>query len=444
MKQVGSNFLVFIITTIGVFVSMGLINPSFILFFVIHFAVMVVIEIFFDRRIMVINDKFNKANENASGTIVENSSNILAIKAMGAQKTVAKKMRTNEDLSKQFAFHKIRLSNIKWICFQIWGSVTWGVFLLLLGYEVVWGKITVGMILISLSYYLNFKDRTVDFIENMNELVDMKSDISRMMPIFWSGHTLKTGKESFPVRWNKIQLNNISFSYQEDSVALHNINLRVSKNEKIGIAGHSGSGKSTLAKLFLGLYQINEGSFTIGTQNYYSIKHEEVINNITVVLQESELFNVSLKENITMMKDVNEKLFQMALQMAQLEDIIKRLPRGLDTLIGEKGYALSGGERQRVGIARAICRNAPIMILDEATSALDSNTEKKIMDALLGPYGERKTMLIIAHRISTLQNTDKIIVFEKGNIVEEGTFSSLTKQQNSLFKEMYEMQSIAG
>jgi ABC-type multidrug transport system fused ATPase/permease subunit len=277
----------------------------------------------------------------------------------------------------------------------------------------------------------------------MGDLVDLKSDIARMMPIFWHGHTLKTGNKQFPVRWNKIELKNVSFSYKKDAVALANINLTINRSEKIGIAGHSGSGKSTLAKLFLGLYQIDSGSFSVGSQNYYDIKHEEVINNLTVVLQESELFNVSLKENITMMREVSDKVFVQAIKIAQLEEIIARLPLGVETLIGEKGYALSGGERQRVGIARAVCKNAPIMILDEATSALDSNTEKKVMDALLGPYGEKKTIIIIAHRISTLQNTDKVLVFEKGNIAEEGTFSSLTQQKHSLFKKMHQIQSIS-
>src|SRR6201999_4293759 len=124
--------------------------------------------------------------------------------------------------------------------------------------------------------------------------------------------------------------------------------------------------------------------------------------------------NVSLRENLTLSRDVDPALLQMAIEIAQLGSVIERLPEGIDTFVGERGYALSGGERQRIGIARAICKNAPIILLDEATAALDSKTEKAVMDGLLTGLGADKTFIIIAHRISTLKGTDRVVVFNKG------------------------------
>ncbi|MDQ3099301.1 MAG: ABC transporter ATP-binding protein/permease [bacterium] len=440
LKLVSNNLLVLIVTFIGTAVTAISINPSFIYFYVIYFVVILVTEFSFNRKLTVLLDEYNREIENTSGTVYESMSNMLAIKALGARDTVSQKVQSKELAAKLVTFKKIRLGNLKWSLFQTANGIFYATYLLMMGYEIINGRMSPGGILILGLYFTNLRDRIIDFAESLSDLLEIKADISRMMPIFWQGHILQTGNEKFPPRWNKIQLKNASFAYKADSAALKNINFTITRNEKIGIAGQSGSGKSTLAKIFLGLYQINDGSFTVGTQDYYSINHDNIINNITVVLQESELFNMSLRENITMMREIDDTLFYQALSISQLNELIVRLPQGVDTLIGEKGYALSGGERQRVGIARAIVRNAPIIILDEATSALDSTTEKNIMEALLGEYGQKKTMIIIAHRISTLKNTDQVYVFEKGEIIENGTFSQLAKATGSKFKELHDIQ----
>src|SRR5262249_16630742 len=150
------------------------------------------------------------------------------------------------------------------------------------------------------------------------------------------------------------------------------------------------------------------------------VLHEQLVSNVAVVLQETELFNMSLRENITMMRDVPPTLLQQSCETACLADIIAKLPGGLDTIIGERGYTLSGGERQRVGIARALCRNSPILLLDEATSALDSTTEQRVMERLTREHRGDRTIIIVAHRISTLKEADKILVFDRGRIIEQG------------------------
>jgi len=221
---------------------------------------------------------------------------------------------------------------------------------------------------------------------------------------------------------------------------LKDFNLILKRNTKTGVAGSSGSGKSTLAKIILGLYALKSGSFKIGEKNYYDISHNEILNHITVVLQETELFNLSLRDNIIMMREEDDRLLNMAIETSQLKEVIDKLPEGMDSMIGEKGYTLSGGERQRLGIARAIYKNAPIVILDEATSSLDSETEGKIMARLLGEYGRERTFLIIAHRLGTLKYADNIAVVENGKVVEEGSYDQLMNDSNSVFYRMNKKQ----
>src|SRR5204862_2120915 len=156
--------------------------------------------------------------------------------------------------------------------------------------------------------------------------------------------------------------------------------------------------------------QLDRGTLQIGEVSGEEIQHEDLISSAAVVLQETELFNFSLRENITMMREVPPALVQRSCEIACLGDVIANLPDGLDTIVGERGYSLSGGERQRVGIARAICRNAQILLLDEATSALDSATEQLVMQRLMAEHNGTRTMLIVAHRISTLRDADRIVV----------------------------------
>src|SRR5262249_5472781 len=167
---------------------------------------------------------------------------------------------------------------------------------------------------------------------------------------------------------------------------------------------------------------------------------EELIANIAVALQETELFHLSLRDNITMMRETSPELLYRACDIACLSDLIARLPDGLDTMLGERGYSLSGGERQRVGLARAVCRNAPILLLDEATSAVDSATEQIMMRQLMEEYKGDRTMIIVAHRISTLKGVDRILVFHDGRIVEQGSFQELVEDPTSRFGILHTLQ----
>jgi ABC-type multidrug transport system fused ATPase/permease subunit len=363
----------------------------------------------------------------------------LAVKAMGAAGSMTSNIAKREELARTLSYERLRLSNTKWMCFQIHNAISWGFFLIVIGTMVMHDKLLPGFFLTYSVYFDRLRESSIEFTDRIQLMIERKSNLGRMMSIFWGKSTLSKGKRKFPAVWDVIRLKDAVFRYG-DKPAVGPMSLEIARGEVVGIAGHSGSGKSTLIKLMLGLYHLEHGELTIGDAPISEIRHEDLTPNVAVVLQETELFNFSLKENLTMMREVAPALLQRACEIACLEDLIERLPEGLDTVIGERGYALSGGERQRVGIARAICRDAPILLLDEATSALDSVTEQDVMAGLMGDYAEGRTMIIVAHRISTLKEADKIVVFERGQIIEQGAFDVLTHDSATHFGKMYAMQ----
>jgi len=433
LAKIFINVLVIVVFFIFTNFKFGIIVLIYIpLFFFIEFA--------FSKRVFRLSNEFNELNQAASGVYMESAHNMLSVKALGGEKGVIGRVLDKETLSRDISIQKANSNNLKWRFIQFLNGVTVGVFLYFIGTSVISGVITVGMVLILYSYFNKLQGYVADVSDLHAEMIDLKSELSQMMPIFKETEFIKTGDEPFPKEWEQIEIKDATMDYGSGQTGLKDFNLTLKRNTKTGVAGSSGSGKSTLAKIILGLYGLKSGKFKIGNSNYYSISHNETISHITVVLQETELFNLSLRDNITMMREEDSELLNMAIHISELKDVIAKLPEGLDSMIGEKGYMLSGGERQRLGIARAIYKNAPIIILDEATSSLDSETEGKIMAKLLGDYGKDKTFLIIAHRLGTLKYTDNIAVMDSGKVVEEGSYDELMRNQGSVFYRMNKKQ----
>lgn len=206
-----------------------------------------------------------------------------------------------------------------------------------------------------------------------------------------------------------IQFKDVTFGYTEDQTVLRDFNLTIKEGEAIGIVGESGSGKSSLVKLLMGFYQTNSGGIAIGGKNIGEMTLDELRGLIAYVPQESQLFNTSIKENIRYgnPKATDEQII-VAAQAANADGFIKEQPDGYNTIVGERGMRLSGGQCQRIAIARAILKDAPILILDEATSALDSESERLIKE-VLASYSKTRTTLMIAHRLSSIEYADRII-----------------------------------
>lgn len=239
---------------------------------------------------------------------------------------------------------------------------------------------------------------------------------------------------------NNISFEHVYFEYIPNHPVLKDINLNISKNETLAIVGNSGGGKSTLVNLLPRFYDIKSGSIKFDGVDIREYSIKSLRHNISMVFQDNFLYSGTVKENIMMGKpDATDEELISAIKSAHLEETIKELPQGLETLLGERGLTLSGGQRQRVAIARAMLRNAPIVILDEATSALDNESEaivQKAMDNLM----QNKTVFVIAHRLSTIKNANRIAVINEGELVELGTHEELMSIENGEYKHLYEMQ----
>ncbi|MBI3342511.1 ABC transporter ATP-binding protein [Candidatus Curtissbacteria bacterium] len=225
-----------------------------------------------------------------------------------------------------------------------------------------------------------------------------------------------------------IEFRKVSFKYEKSEMVLQDVSFLIKNREKVALVGHSGVGKSTIVNLILKFYEPTSGDISLKGQRYKNLTHNFIRNNIALVFQENELFSSTIYENVAYgnLKATKEAVIE-ALRKANAWDFVKKLPKGIESEVGERGVRLSGGQKQRIQVARAILKDSPILILDEATSSLDAKSEREVQNALENLMKNR-LVIIIAHRFSTIQNVDKILVIDQGKIVDSGDPRSLAKK----------------
>jgi len=302
------------------------------------------------------------------------------------------------------------------------------------------GEVTIGSIVFIYTMYLNFVGPLERFAWQIRNLYTGLADFQTLTQYLDIENEVKDkpSAKKLKVKNGKIHFKNISFKYNKRKI-IQNLNLEINPNEKVAIIGHSGSGKTTLVKLLYRLYNLNEGEILIDDKNIANLKQESLRNELSIVPQEGILFNDTIENNILFSNPhATKKEIKKALIKAQFYKFVNSLPDKTQTMVGERGIKLSGGEKQRLSIARAILANKKILVLDEATSALDSKTEKDIQIALT-KLMQNRTSIIIAHRLSTIMHADKIIVLDKGKIVQSGTHKQLIKQKG-IYKELWGLQ----
>jgi len=245
--------------------------------------------------------------------------------------------------------------------------------------------------------------------------------------------------EDLNIKGGQIEFDNVTFGYDPERIILSKLSLKIKKGETVAIVGPSGSGKSTIGRLLFRFYDVNSGSLKIDGQDIRNVTQASVHNSIGIVPQDTVLFNDTIGYNIAYGRDgASEDEIIAAAKSAKIHDFIISLTDGYNTTVGERGLKLSGGEKQRVGIARTLLKNPPILVLDEATSALDTETERNIQDSLRG-LGSGRSVITIAHRLSTVVDADQIIVLEQGCIVEKGTHDELLNL-NGRYTKMWHIQ----
>lgn len=311
-------------------------------------------------------------------------------------------------------------------------------FLILGGYWFSKGEVTNALLLDILFYIIITPviSLTLTKLMHMSENKMLVEDaITRIDSVLNEPSLSESSKPKHP-KDNSVELKNVTFSYDGTKNALSNISLKIGSGQTVAFVGPSGGGKSTLASITARFFDPQSGSVLIGGVDAKEIGKEELMNTVSFVFQNSKLIKASILDNVRLGKpNATEAEVMSALRAAQCMDIIEKFPQGVNTVIGSKGVYLSGGEAQRIAVARAMLKNAPIIILDEATAFADPDNETKVQ-AAFNELAKGRTVIMIAHRLSTVTNADKIFVLRDGEIAESGTFNELTNS-NGLFAEMW-------
>ena len=291
------------------------------------------------------------------------------------------------------------------------------------------GQMALGVAIFTITYLQRISSNLFSMGEMINGYDKLFLQAAPLTETLNTPDTVKDHENAKPLQVSKgeITFDTLSYSYDgaKNVPVFKNLSLTIPASQKVGIVGHSGAGKSTLTRLLLRLADCDSGKLLIDTQDVTKVTQRSLRQAIAYVPQEPMLFHRSLRDNIAYARpDASDEEITEAARKANALEFIQKLPQGLDTIVGERGVKLSGGQRQRIALARAVLKDAPILVLDEATSALDSVSEKLIQDAL-GTLMENRTSIVIAHRLSTIATLDRIIVLENGRVAEDGTHAEL-------------------
>lgn len=438
-----NNYIEIVVNFVGIIIILGKIDRIIgfaMLFFMITYFLLSYLLL---RKVSPIIQVVNAKEEEMHGLVYQAINNIRSVKVSGISKKLFEMIQIQAQ--NLFAWIKKRV-----IIFQVRGGLlsAWSLTFRLcglgfIGYGIARGNLNLGFLVLFNTYFLRILESVNELSEATHDLIINKFSIARMEEIAKEpiGIESEKGKIGFPKGWKKISIKNLSFAYKENYV-LKDISFDIKRGERIGIIGLSGAGKSTLFKLLLKENESFKGDILFDNLSIKKIKKDSYHQKVGVVLQDTEVFNFTLRENITIASEgkQNKKNLEQALDISYVSDFVKRLPKGIDTYIGEKGIKLSGGEKQRLGLARAIYKQPDILFLDEATSHLDLESEEKIKDSL-HEFFQKVTAIVIAHRLTTIRQMDKILVIEKGELIESGNFEELYNKKGR-FYELWEKQKL--
>lgn len=429
-----SNF----ITNIGIFIAVFLINKVVFLYLVVSISIMFWIERTRTKKTIAIDKVYRKKSEKVTGFVGEIVRGARDIKMLNSESSFInalnkKILDTNKT---RYEFTEVRANYVLLGGFA--SDTSYFLLIVLLFMLMINDYLSIPMALVVYNYSTRLDGFIYWFGQLIEKVKDFNLSASRVFEII-NGKKFK--KESFgTMHLDKVngdfEFKNVAFAYGKNKV-LNDVSFKINANETVAFVGKSGSGKTTIFNLLCKMYDIDKGEILIDGINIKKLDRESIRGNITIISQNPYIFNLSIKENLKLVKeDLTNKEMIEACKVACLHDFIMSLPKKYDTLIGEGGVNLSGGQKQRLAIARALVQKTEIILFDEATSALDNETQESIQKAIENMKNEY-TILIIAHRLSTIINCDRILLLDSGKIVAEGTHQKLLKK-SKIYKNLYE------
>ena len=432
------------ISLIGSIIILSTLIWQYALFLFI-FSIIFSIAVYFGSRPMAkLSEKEAKASNKVSGQLADMVSNILAVKSSGAESLEQKRFSKTvgswrkASLGTMHGFLKVSTvySTINTII-KI-GAIAFAV------YAAQHNLVSVASVYLIITYTGSVAHELWNMNGIMRSYNRIIGDAHEMVEILKTPTTLvDRSDKKLKIKRGGIVMDNVTFTHDEGQgdTLFHDFSLNIQPGEKIGLVGSSGSGKTTLTKLLLRFADIDSGKITIDSQDIAEVTQVSLREQIAYVPQEPLLFHRSVRENIAYSRpDATDAEIEKAAKKAGAYDFIVKLQDGFNTLVGERGVKLSGGQRQRIAIARAILKDAPILVLDEATSALDSESEALIQKSL-ETLMKNRTSIVIAHRLSTIAKLDRIIVLENGHIVEDGSHDQLLAKKRGVYAKLWARQS---
>ncbi len=433
-------YLTNILTNIGIFGAIFLINKFAFVFLLVMIGIRFVIE---RRRVNLYFKKdklFREKNEKVSGFVGELVRGVRDIKMLNAEDSFMNELHNRVIDLNQTRYNMQNIDNKYSLYRGFTADLTDLALICLLVIMIKNGMLDVAFALVIHNYAV----RLPSIVNYVGMLLDKMKDFNLSSArIFALMNDEEYKKEKFGLKHLKrlkgdFEFKNVSFAY-DDKKILNNLNFKVNANETVAFVGKSGAGKTTIFNLLCKMYDVNSGNIYLDGVDINDLDKNTIRGNITIISQNPYIFNMSIRDNLALVKEnLTDREMKKACKMACLDEFINSLPDKYDTIVGEGGVTLSGGQRQRIAIARAFVQKTEIILFDEATSALDNETQASIQKAI-DNMKKSYTIFIIAHRLSTVVNADRLLYIDKGKIVAEGTHQELLKK-NEKYKKLYDME----
>lgn len=431
----------FILSNVGIFISIFFLNKIIFLIYLLFLLVLFFGQKYAADKIQEKRKVMKKKQEETSGFISELVRGVQDIKILNAEESFLSETENKiDDLGTANLNVNRTRARFQFLNGNIRDVLDFLVMMTGIGF-ILHGELEVATMLIILSYRGNIMSISGNFENFLDNLKRFNLSAEKIFDVIESE---KFPKETFGNKHLKkaegnIEFKNVSFKYDEEQEVLKDINFKIDPNETVSFVGKSGSGKSTIFNLIAGLYYPSNGQILIDGIPITELDKDSIRGNLSIISQNPYIFNMSIRENLQIIKeDLTEEEMIEACKMACLHDFILTLKDGYDTVVGESGVTLSGGQRQRLAIARALVQKTEIILFDEATSALDNETQAEIQKSIQNMQGEY-TILIIAHRLSTVINSNRILLVEDGKIIASGTHQELLKK-NKMYQNLYELE----